>query len=93
MTLDRNKTVWQRLALELKAAMPDADDKEVARLTEALHPYVVAERNEAKRTVGYKLIGFDLEATEARLREARELPEPPKRTVHAWGEGLGVLGP
>lgn len=49
MTLDKNKTVWQRLALELKSALPEADDKEVVRLTAALHPYVVAEKQEAKK--------------------------------------------
>jgi len=44
--LDRNKTVYQRLHDHLAEALPVGTD--IDKTTRALHPYVVAERHNAK---------------------------------------------
>lgn len=45
MTLDPNRTVWQRLNDQLLEVM---ERKEADALTAHLHPYVVAERDAAR---------------------------------------------
>ncbi|GGO59078.1 hypothetical protein GCM10010910_01160 [Microbacterium nanhaiense] len=46
--LDRNKTVYQRLRERLAEALPVGTD--IDKAAAALHPYVVAERHDAKET-------------------------------------------
>lgn len=46
MILDQNKTVYQRLRERLAEALPVGTD--IDKTTTVLHPYVVAERHDAK---------------------------------------------
>lgn len=46
--LDRNRTVYQRLREQLAEALAAGTD--IDKATAALHPYVVAERHDAKET-------------------------------------------
>lgn len=48
MILERNKTVYQRLHDHLAEALPVGTD--IDKATGVLHPYVVAERHDAKET-------------------------------------------
>ena len=46
--LDRNQTVWQRLRVALAGALPIGRPIDLDEITRALHPYVIAERDDAR---------------------------------------------
>lgn len=47
--LDPNKTVFQRLLKAVQGVLPDGvTDREHMRIATELHPYVVAERKDAR---------------------------------------------
>lgn len=48
MKLNPNQTVWQRLNEQLQEHFGKENRAEADELTKKLHPYVIAERNEAR---------------------------------------------